>query len=528
MKVITFLLHTKQPILVTSFQGDPNSDVSFSYIPGSVIRGLLISRYLQGCGLGKNDDILALPDVKRLFFSGESRYLNAYLYSQEKDKRTLPVPLSWLKIKDDKYSRYGEMNVYDFSYRRHNENLSYKSLDEGFCCIVDDDRDIILYQEGRHINIHNMRNRKKGKGIDGSGAVFRYDALLAGQTFQAAIICDNSDDVEKIKPLLEPSQVWLGGSQSAGYGYIEIDNVEEFDNWSELGIDASLRGGRKLLRVTLLSDLILLDKWGHYIVNPEAELVTELLQEYLDVGLELQDSYTSTVLVGGFNRKWGLPLPQVPAFASGSVFVFSYSGELKAEKILNLENRGIGERRVDGFGRVAINWLEELPYFIAKLLDNDVELEEAKLEAKSEDQNIAVKMAERLLAQKLDRLLLEKVDSLYFNPCRLTNSQLSRLMIVAQQSLTEKTKSLVLELLKKLPRNANSQFEDSKLDGVSFKRKIIEWLDNPSSWIDSQHLQVSIAGEGAASEVVEKLKLEYTLRLIIAIAKQATKDKKYE
>ncbi|WP_267901188.1 hypothetical protein [Dulcicalothrix desertica] len=37
-----------------------------------------------------------------------------------------------------------------------------------------------------------------------------------------------------------------------------------------------------------------------------------------------------------------------------------------------------------------------------------------------------------------------------------------------------------------------------------------------------------LAGEGAASELIEKLKLEYTLRLIIAVAKQATKDKKYE
>jgi CRISPR-associated protein Csx10 len=34
MKAITLTLHTQQPILATSFQGDPNSDVSYSYIPG--------------------------------------------------------------------------------------------------------------------------------------------------------------------------------------------------------------------------------------------------------------------------------------------------------------------------------------------------------------------------------------------------------------------------------------------------------------------------------------------------------------
>jgi CRISPR-associated protein Csx10 len=47
MKAITFLLHTQQPILATSLQGDPNSDVSHDYILGSMIRGALIGRYLR-------------------------------------------------------------------------------------------------------------------------------------------------------------------------------------------------------------------------------------------------------------------------------------------------------------------------------------------------------------------------------------------------------------------------------------------------------------------------------------------------
>ena len=46
MKAITFSLTTQQPLLATSFQGDPNSDVSYSYIPGSMIRGAVIGRYM--------------------------------------------------------------------------------------------------------------------------------------------------------------------------------------------------------------------------------------------------------------------------------------------------------------------------------------------------------------------------------------------------------------------------------------------------------------------------------------------------
>lgn len=82
MKAVTFLLHTQQPILATSLQGDPNSDVSYPYIPGSMIRGVLIGRYLKRHGLRETEDILdnqSFPDVTRLFFDdGKTRYLNAY------------------------------------------------------------------------------------------------------------------------------------------------------------------------------------------------------------------------------------------------------------------------------------------------------------------------------------------------------------------------------------------------------------------------------------------------------------------
>ena len=116
MKAITLTLETQQPILATSFQGDPNSDVSYSYIPGSMIRGAIIGRYLRRHRLSELD--LTNNEVKRLFFNANStRYLNAYLLSQEK-KRTLPIPLSWFKDKDVELIEDSSINVYDFSVDR--------------------------------------------------------------------------------------------------------------------------------------------------------------------------------------------------------------------------------------------------------------------------------------------------------------------------------------------------------------------------------------------------------------------------
>jgi CRISPR-associated protein Csx10 len=543
MKVITFLLHTQQPILVTSLQGDPNSDVSFPYIPGSMIRGLLISRYLHNHGLRSTDNILddsQFPDVKRLFFDGSNRYLNAYLYSNDKNKRTLLVPRSWLKKKGDEATDSKELNIYDFSCEQPSQDISYKSLNESFCTVDDDN--VVLYKEKRRINIHNKRDRKRGRGIEGSGAVFRYETLDAGQTFQAVILFDEADDVEKIKSLLEPKELWLGGSQSAGYGHIKLDRVEEPEVWHELGTelaDPEERCDREILRITLLSDLILQDEWGQYVAIPPTDSgsneisqainpLTELLEKLLEVKLEPQSSYTTSLIVGGFNRKWGLPLPQVPALAAGSVFVFNYNGQLNPDRILHLENQGIGERRVDGFGRVAVNWLEDYSRFTASLLDSETDWTEPQLEPNSEDSRIAKQMAKRLLEQKLERLLLEKVNSTQLNPSKMTNSQLSRLMIVVRQAIAEGNQNPVLELLNNLPKNADTQFENTKVNGKAFKKQICEWLDNPSNWLDLRNLDIRVASESVPPKQVDRLKLEYTLRLIMAVAKQATKENKNE
>ncbi|KYC35609.1 hypothetical protein WA1_07245 [Scytonema hofmannii PCC 7110] len=439
-----------------------------------------------------------------------------------------------MKKKDDDISKLKEISIYDFSYAQSRDNLSYKSINEGFCTV--NDSDVVLYQEQRRINIHSMRNRKKGRGTEGNGAIFRYDALDVEQVFQAVIICNTSEDVDKIKPLLEVKDVWLGGSQSAGYGHTEISHIEEYDNWYEVGSEPEERQERKLLRITLLSDLILRDRYGNYVATPPKLLVDENNQEYdpltkklkdlLNINIQIKSSYASSLVVGGFNRKWGLPLPQVPALAAGSVFVFQYEGKIDIELIKNLENRGIGERLIDGFGRVAINWLEEHPIFLASLFDSDTNWDKPKLASNTIDCEIAQKMAKRLLIQKLDMRLLEKIDSVNFQKNQLTNSQISRLMIVAIQAITQANKNPVLELFESLPQNSKNLFDNATINNYSFEKQIIEWLKNPGRWIDSQYLSINIAGELISPESVEKLKLEYTLRLIIAIIKQAMKDKK--
>ncbi|MEG3876979.1 hypothetical protein QT972_06300 [Microcoleus sp. herbarium7] len=580
MKAITFLLHTQQPILATSLQGDPNSDVSYPYIPGSMIRGVLIGRYLNHLkkhhGLQEADDILDIqrfPDVSRLFFDDEkTRYLNAYPADTNR-KRTLPVPRSWYKDKGVEFSDTTDEDVYDFSkipVDEREENLSPKLLKEDFCTV--EDNDVLFYRVKRRINIHNQRDRKKGRGTEANGAIFCYDAIDLRQTFHGIVLCDSEQDVDTIKSLLQPEDIWLGGSQSAGYGHTIIQLVPNDSDWYEVGIAPQERIERnENLTITLLSDTILRNDCGQVVADPE--VLRHLLSKLLAVDIqfqkikytnesgeekEIEDSiYAGSTIVGGFNRKWGLPLPQAPAFAAGSVFVFN-KVKIDCERIKTLEEQGIGERRVDGFGRFVVNWLDdEQTEYKAKLPQSEarsVNTTESEPLA-PESLRIATNIATRIVRKRLDELLLKEVSSIELTKKdKISNSQLSRLMIVTRKALSDldiendkpeaerKTITEIAEpvrdLLRNLPSNARKQFESIRLNtGERLDEQIDNWLDSSDSWLnkswrsESQTKSFMVSGKPTVSiaSVLQGfdnyVALEYSLRLIMAVVKKTMKEK---
>jgi CRISPR-associated protein Csx10 len=241
--------------------------------------------------------------------------------------------------------------------------------------------------------------------------------------------------------------------------------------------------------------------------------------------LKPKRSFASGNLVGGFNRKWGLPLPQVPVLKAGCVFVFEKIS-ITLEQIQQLENLGIGERRVEGFGRVAVNWLEER-HFYAKQPEAPKTSSQPVLKLQT-SQTLATQMAERLLHQKMEQVLQKQIGYLKIEG-QISNSQLSRLQMVARQALSTGNCDLVLSLLNNLPSNASGQFERAKIRDKSLKQKLNEWLHNPMSWIEnSQTVQIADVERSITDKfaIQNKLVEKYTLRLIMAVAKKATKEKK--
>ncbi|PJF38835.1 MAG: hypothetical protein CUN55_16130, partial [Phototrophicales bacterium] len=293
MLAITYQIHLDEPAIFAALEGDPNSAVTYPYIPGSVIRGMIIGRFIQSQRTqNKHFELEANGQYSHLFFSPQTRYLNAYPLI--KGKRSLPVPTTWM-IPKYKTSDEASLHIADTAYASKQENgnkaSKLKSL-SGFTVV--ENGKAYVYKPKTTINVHTARARKDA----GEQQIFRYKALADGQTFVGAILCETEDDAKRLCKLLQDTeQILLGGSRTAGYGHATISEVQIDSNWSELTSNITTN-----VVLTFLSDTLLRDEHGTYIPT------SKTLQAYLNqmgIACEVEPISIKTTWVGGFNRKWG-------------------------------------------------------------------------------------------------------------------------------------------------------------------------------------------------------------------------------
>ena len=521
MMALTFELHLKEPLLATGLEGDPNSAVSLPFIPGSMLRGLMIGLYLAG---NPSQNLAADPQARALFFDGQTRYLNAYPLGP-KGRRMLPTPRSWRRKK------YAQRPIYDLSVEPEPDEVDLAQLqvvkDQPFCWL--DDEGVVFAKPDKQVHIHTQRDRVMGRAIKGSGAVFRYEALAPGQAFVAVILCDENAAAE-FESLLDVKTVLLGGSQSAGYGLVELHKLRRAPQWAEVSRQAKdvPAGGQFCL--TLLSDALLRDDYGQH----TASLTPEMLGARLGVELNLEATHTHAQhsIVGGFNRKWGLPLPQTPVARAGSVCVFQTQAPIPAARLNELLERGIGERRAEGLGRLACNWhavhecLEPEPFQVVKV-DEDMTLTD-------ESAVLARRMAERMLRRKLDGQLRERVNSLRLAAGPISNSQLSAVRVLVRSALPSQKTKPIQDHLKDLKQTAGDQFDEARLGKQSLRAWLQDVLAEPpemvwerlfNSGFDPAKLP-RVGGE--AAEWQEPLAREYALRLVDGVLGRAIESRRSE
>lgn len=191
------------------------------------------------------------------------------------------------------------------------------------------------------------------------GGVYSYQSIPAGTTLIAELRLPQSLKAHLDQKL---NNWWntLGGNLQIGqskkdqYGSVKITSKQP-KQFPVKPIDED-----RNLYVWFLSDVLLRDKR----LNPTTD--PDVFQEVLvhELGVTLTDRNDDDNLLSLMMRsrrteswqvRWGLPRPSMLGWQAGSCMVYQVQGEIKPEKLAELEANGIGDRRAEGYGQICFN-----------------------------------------------------------------------------------------------------------------------------------------------------------------------------
>jgi CRISPR-associated protein Csx10 len=527
MKALTYTLELLEPLLIASpVSGDENSATGLDYIPGSVIRGAVAHAFTNGKRGDLND-----ASFKRLFF-GDVLFLNAYPLI--KGERGLPTPRSWHREKDARDTD----PIFDLANGEAASNRQLKGLSQPFAHlqlsspkISEGDQEdeaenekpqVTVYAPERDVRVHILQEDRRNAVQKESGSIYRYNALAAGQRFGGAIVAPDESLLNQIEDLLGRI-IRLGKSRSAGYGAVQAADLSIQPDWRECA--PMQTGQRENIVVTLLSDAIIRDPQTGAYAGSLAPLF----------GGRLLHTFARTHVVGGFNLAWALPLAQAQAIQAGSVFVFERSDALSAQ-LQSAEAGGIGERRSDGFGRIAINRHTESEFRFSKA-EPRKDIQRVTLTHGSAEQQLAQQMVNRMWRTQLDGALRNVIGQSKLRSAP-KNTQLSRMRVLVREAWRMNNADLIREVLKEpdkdgsnrtaMKRQARDQFDKARISLTGSTQRLIDWLktlaDNPQTvWTTLQMDQLKrpeIGGVKAENPDA----LEYAARLVDGVLRKAAKE----
>lgn len=348
---IVYELTLTEPVSFPLGTGDPNSTDTAQYVPGGALLGALAERWLVERGVGRERRDLAVdPDFRRLFLDGSTRFLHAYPAASGQ-VRCVPRPLSLHRdkltaVEGDHYGLW-DLAVDDSVLADERRSLALVPM-----CFVDWDGGSGGRGMGRvHPRVitrmHHKRDRTKGRPVD--GGIFSYRALAAGQTFIGAIELGDESDADWLKAELQKDLLRIGRSRAAGYGGGCRIRLIERKGWVEVAPPKDETPPDDHMVVTLLSDYIGRDATtGGATVRGFVADLAQALGEETHAPVR---AYVSTRMIRGYVSAWRAPRPTASALAAGSVLVLPVGKQSQNARVVTL-----GERRAEGFGRVAINW----------------------------------------------------------------------------------------------------------------------------------------------------------------------------
>ena len=295
-------------------------------------------------------------------------------------QRSIPAPLSLVRLKDRG------------SYI--NRTIGSVPVGEKFKAV--EDSYFVQTDEGGRVaktNSHTIYHHSNK-----SRSLYVQESLDAGMLYSGYVEVPNKDLAGAVLSLLRTARFSFGRSKSAQYGNCTLAESPKVSHITRT--EWTLTAGATVW-VLLESDLVLCDEQGLYTTDPDA-VRAALAKEFKlkNKRPKNKQDYCETRVLSGYQVKWNLPKPQIPAMRGGSVFAFETDmGSCRTVGQL-------GEFRQEGLGVCRILSEEDMRAFggIAK----------AQIDLRTPESGSTGKALERAMAgAELERLFSEEISVLY-------------------------------------------------------------------------------------------------------------------
>lgn len=384
-------LHTEAPLVLRSRRTGAQFAPTLQHIPGTTLRGALALDYLR---TGKATD----PDFRVLFLSQDVSF--GPLFPGTQDSRGRPLPASAVACK-----RFGPAHPASVGDALLRLELVDVLLEEtGEATAPDPFAPLAEWEEcpdcrsADSKTVPTRRDRLAGYHADGPaflsvrcevrmiagvgmsrlsgtaahGLLYSVGAIEEEQVFRGEVRLYGERAPElagRLRGLVpEGGVLRLGAARSRGQGRVLVVGWQEVaeggpglsERWAALnrvvqGLWESHRvspGEQEYFTVTLESPAVLLGP----ALRPTRLDTLGPADFGLPDGVERRRVMLTETVLQGWNAACGLPKADSPAIEAGAVFLFRVPGSLREEvqaRLAELECRGLGERRNEGFGRVS-------------------------------------------------------------------------------------------------------------------------------------------------------------------------------
>ena len=441
---ITIFFENLGPLIIS---GD-DKNTTLKYISGKSVLGALAGSYLNIDGNSADDE-----EFVRLFLSGDTIYSDFNISDGEHIFYPAPSFINKMK-KSKKYVnslKYSENQVHSSDdYNPANGNQP-KKLKGKYIYLEKLNKsgalNILDCEPKQRVIYHHRR------GDD--SLLYSQTALKEGQIFAGNIICD-SQDYELILNLLRKTNFSFGKSKTAQYGKCRIISLN-----TDIIKDFNVKKG-ELIYVSLASRGIFQDKYGYTqepkkvykIIGEQLGLLNEKADEDIQIG-ETDYPFCSIqpAMIYGYSGVWNLRKAPIAGIESGSTFVY------KVEKDVCIKNYYVGERNLEGFGKVSIYKGDELPYELK--VDNE---DNKSTKANNELSNVNDEVKE-ILKQSLYKVLYQNILE-----DMLVKMDKDEAKLIMSPSTIGRVNLMVKETLPDSESVANEKYIDFAKRIVSIKR----------------------------------------------------------